>query len=510
MATNAHTAHQCASCHQVGPIADAEYDGEGRLLCRWCRSKRQLESADHLLGKAAFGKVYSKPIIRPRYEKAAHLIRHRRARPLLAVDDPTMVVDVRHSLKRLRARRALQLVAWAALVAWPGVLGWALLSNVEVWLYMLVGFPVWFVTIGLVRRVTHVPERDTAGEGNDTTLPRILVFRRFAYHLDLSSLASLLPVLASLGRICFLKNPENDTLSGMRDPGAFDSFASDEEPEPSWGDRMWHSILGRAPQPKLSPGRTKGVALASMSYLHPTRYLAQLPKGTIESCRVTAPDEPRKEEAWKAEAKRLVTVSDFVVVDLTGFNENLRYEMELAMATLPRTQVILLCRSRGWVGNRILRVNGMEVGLYAPSMWGTGKIGEYIIQRIQRALVEGRAAAQPIMPSSAEVLPTLSRFGREGERAAISIPVEIHLASLALACSALYLVVLGFRTPSIGYKYILAGLTLGPVALFQYIFFIVRWMKAAAASYAAGDAPYVDARAALRQAQFGTTKVPFR
>jgi hypothetical protein len=470
---------RCEGCGLLTNAIDTQYDGQGRLICRLCHTEWALAQ------RGSMRRVPRPRQRRPREDNAPHLIRQRRTRLLLAPESDEVVVDLVHAGKRLRARRELQLLSWFVIVLWVALLALTVhlgLWQADLWspsvLTMIaLGVGLVAITGTILSTIRYVSVRDAAGIGTDTTLPRIVVFRRFSYFLDLRCLSTLTPPLLSLGRICFIPNPMHKTPTGIRDPGGMD-LSSREPKAPTLTD----VLLGRAPKEDDSAYMV-GTMLAARTFLHPTPYMTRAPFGTVEARRTTA-------TGWVSEARQLAMTSDFAVVDITGFNSNMEIEVMFVTSLMPANRILFVCcAGRGVPANRIVDVHGTAVFMYTPSMWGTGPVSNYIIEHFRKSFAGAETDAVPIADRSDEVMGQLQGFGRKGRRAAIRIPFEIHTATTGFVGTALVLVVFGFFTAKHGGRWpsielILGGAVIGLTAVVQYLLLMLRWLLELAADRA--------------------------
>jgi hypothetical protein len=395
---------------------------------------------------------------RARDTHAAHLLRAPRARALLPVDGDEVILDLDHFASRARARLAFRIASVFVIVMWPMWLGASVclvLSGppesfwVSDWGVTLIGLPAMAISGIVLTRRKHFPLRDSASSGNDPSLARTLILRRFTYFLDLTALATLIPPLLSLGRVCFIRNPRNKAVSGVRDPGTFDADPANDEPDDV--DNL-------------------GTALVTRCFLHPTPYVSRAPSGTIEA--IVVP-----ESAWVGQATRMLEVSDFAVVDLTGYNENLEIEISLLYSKLAPERIAFVCRAASRrLRDRTVTVAGVEVFCYVPSLWGVGRVNHYIASRFAAGLAWMPNEPRPAQ-NRQELFDEFRSLGNAGYRAARQLPVLLHAATLAAVCAALFLITMGIHSKSIGYKAILGGVYVGGAAVVQYSMLVVGWIR---------------------------------
>jgi hypothetical protein len=182
---------------------------------------------------------------------------------------------------------------------------------------------------------------------------------------------------------------------------------------------------------------------------------------------------------WVSEVQRLLATSDFVVLDITGFNSNLEIETSLAISSLPLGRLALICcAGPGVRADRTVSVEGIEVFMYKPSLWGTGRVSEYLLRRFNQSLLEDEGRAGPSVHCSHEVTTRLRELGKSGYRAAVRIPVEIHAVTFVAGCVAIVMVLAGVQIPRVGYKAVLGGLALGGTLAWQYLSYFGQWLEA--------------------------------
>jgi hypothetical protein len=117
--------------------------------------------------------------------------------------------------------------------------------------------------------------------------------------------------------------------------------------------------------------------------------------------------------------------------------------------------------------------------LYSSSLWGTGQVAQYIIERVRRAVAHPDLRIVPVSARSHEAMMAFSDLGERGRRAAHLVPFEIHVTTLGVLCAALLLMSIGPLPSTYKFMFLVSAVVISVVTIAQWLLLLVRWVRTA-------------------------------